>query len=141
ETGVRVFPTLPAADGQRRHWLSIIPSGRGMGDLINEAVLTSIYRANHNITVSTPYFVPSPSVLDALCQAAARGDQVKILVPRNNEWLMVGWASRSYFDTLVEAGVDILLFDGGLLHTSAMLIDEQLAPVGSVTLDTRSFQL
>lgn len=141
ETGVRVFPTLPAADGQRRHWLSIIPSGPGMGDLINEAVLTSIYRANHSITVSTPYFVPSQSVLDALCQAAARGVQVKILVPRKNDSLMVGWASRSYFDTLLEAGVEILLFDGGLLHTKAMLMDEQLALVGSVNLDIRSFQL
>src|SRR5690554_7903734 len=54
---------------------------------------------------------------------------------------MVGWASRSYFDTLLEAGVEILLFDGGLLHTKAMLMDEQLALVGSVNLDIRSFQL
>src|SRR5690554_7536524 len=82
ETGVRVFPTLPAADGQRRHWLSIIPSGPGMGDLINEAVLTSIYRANHNITVSTPYFVPSQSVLDALCQAARSEEHTSELQSR-----------------------------------------------------------
>jgi len=54
---------------------------------------------------------------------------------------MVGWASRSYFDTLLESGVQILLFDGGLLHTKAMLMDEQLALVGSVNLDIRSFQL
>lgn len=55
--------------------------------------------------------------------------------------MIVGWASRSYYDLLLDSGVQILLFDGGLLHTKAMLMDEQLALVGSVNLDIRSFQL
>lgn len=141
ETGERAFPTLAQANGEPRHWLSIIPSGPGLGDLINQVVLASIYRANKSIVISTPYFVPSESVLEALCQAAARGVQVKLLLPRKNDSLMVGWASRSYFDLLLESGVQILLFDDGLLHTKAMLMDEQLALVGSVNLDIRSFQL
>lgn len=141
ETGERAFPVMTEADGEPRHWLSIIPSGPGLGDLINQTVLASIYRANDSIIISTPYFVPSESVLEALCQAAARGVEVKLLVPRRNDSLMVGWASRSYFDILLESGVHILLFDGGLLHTKAMLMDNQLALVGSVNLDIRSFQL
>ena len=66
---------------------------------------------------------------------------MKLLLPRKNDSLIVGWASRSYFDVLLESGVQILLFDGGLLHTKAMLMDDQLALVGSVNLDIRSFQL
>lgn len=141
ETSERVFPNMTEANGEPRHWLSIIPSGPGLGDLINQTVLVSIYRANKSIIISTPYFVPSESVLEALCQAAARGVQVKLLLPRKNDSMMVGWASRSYFDVLLESGVKILLFDGGLLHTKAMLMDDQLALVGSVNLDIRSFQL
>ncbi|PRB76207.1 cardiolipin synthase [Pseudomonas sp. MYb185] len=141
ETGERCFPSVIEPSGLPRHWLSIIPSGPGLGDLINQTVLASIYRANKSITISTPYFVPSESVLEALCQAANRGVQVKLLLPRKNDSLMVGWASRSYFDLLQESGVQILLFDGGLLHTKAMLMDDQLALVGSVNLDIRSFQL
>lgn len=141
ETGERCFPSLPEPTRQPNHWLSIIPSGPGLGNLINQTVLASIYRANHNIVISTPYFVPSEAVLEALCQAANRGVDVKLLLPRKNDSLMVGWASRSYFDVLLESGVQILLFDGGLLHTKAILIDDKLALVGSVNLDIRSFQL
>ncbi|MFA5679618.1 MAG: cardiolipin synthase [Pseudomonas sp.] len=141
ETGERAFPEMPEAISAPRHWLSIIPSGPGLGDLINQAALASIYRANESIIISTPYFVPSEFILEALCQAASRGVKVKILLPRKNDSLLVGWASRSYFDILLEAGVEILLFDGGLLHTKAMLMDKQLALVGSVNLDIRSFQL
>lgn len=141
ETGERAFPCMDEIEGESRHWLSIIPSGPGLGDLINQAALASIYRANKTIVISTPYFVPSESILEALCQAAARGVEVKLLLPRKNDSLIVGWASRSYFDLLLESGVQILLFDGGLLHTKAMLMDDQLALVGSVNLDIRSFQL
>lgn len=141
ETGERVFPVMEKERGEPRHWLSIIPSGPGLGNLINQTVLVSIYRANKSVVISTPYFVPSESLLEALCQAAERGVEVKLLVPRRNDSLMVGWASRSYFDTLLESGVQILLFDGGLLHTKAMLMDNELALVGSVNLDIRSFQL
>lgn len=141
ETGERAFPDMLETAREPRRWLSIIPSGPGLGNLINHTVLASIYRANKSIVISTPYFVPSEAVLEALCQAAARGVEVKLLLPRKNDSLMVGWASRSYFDLLLESGVQILLFDGGLLHTKAMLMDDQLAMVGSVNLDIRSFQL
>src|SRR5690606_18577805 len=90
ETGERCFPSLPEPTRQPNHWLSIIPSGPGLGNLINQTVLASIYRANHNIVISTPYFVPSEAVLEALCQAANRGVDVKLLLPRKNDSVMVG---------------------------------------------------
>lgn len=142
ETGVRrLTPALPSPPNCYK-WLSILPSGPGMGeDLISQAVLSSIYRANDSIVISTPYFVPSEAIFDALCQAARRGVRVKVLVPERNDSHLVGWASRAYYERFLQAGGEIYLFRGGLLHTKAMLMDDQLALVGSVNLDIRSLQL
>ena len=142
ETGIRRLAPAPPSPPTCYKWLSILPSGPGMGeDLITQAVLSSIYRANESITISTPYFVPSEAIFDALCQAARRGVRVKVLVPERNDSHLVGWASRAYYERFLEAGGSIYLFRGGLLHTKAMLMDGQLALVGSVNLDIRSLQL
>lgn len=58
-----------------------------------------------------------------------------------NDSLMVKWASRNYFDTLLKAGVKIYTFTQGLLHTKSILIDNQLVMVGTVNMDMRSFHL
>lgn len=142
ETGVRRLAPAPPSPPSCYKWLSILPSGPGMGeDLISQAVLSSIYRANDSITISTPYFVPSEAIFEALCQAARRGVRVRVLVPERNDSHLVGWASRAYYERFLEAGGEIYLFRGGLLHTKAMLMDDQLALVGSVNLDIRSLQL
>lgn len=142
ETGQRNLPDHYPAPDACNSWLSIIPSGPGVGeDMIGQAVLSSIYRANRSIIISTPYFVPSEAIFDALCQAARRGVAVTVLLPKRVDSLMVHWASRSYFELLLEAGADIKQFDGGLLHTKAMLMDDELALVGSLNLDIRSLQL
>ncbi|MEH6566278.1 MAG: cardiolipin synthase [Halopseudomonas sp.] len=142
ETGLRRLEPAPASMPVCDKWLSILPSGPGIGDdLIGQAVLSSIYRANHSITISTPYFVPSEAIFNALCQAAQRGLRVKILLPERNDSKLVGWASRAFYERFLQAGGEIYLFRDGLLHTKAMLMDDQLALVGSVNLDIRSLQL
>jgi cardiolipin synthase len=142
ETSQRELPEYYPADTQWANWVSVIPSGPGVGeDLIGQAVLSVIYRANKSITICTPYFVPSEAIFEALCQAAKRGVDVNVLLPKHNDSMMVGWASRSYFELLLESGAKIHRFDGGLLHSKVMLIDEEVALVGSVNLDIRSLQL
>ena len=54
---------------------------------------------------------------------------------------MVGWASRTFYTELLEAGVKIYKFHGGLLHTKSVLVDRQVSLVGSVNLDMRSLWL
>ena len=142
ETGLRRLAPAPVSPPACYKWLSVLPSGPGTGeDLIGQAVLSSIYRANDSITISTPYFVPSEAIFDALCQAARRSVRVKVLIPQRNDSRMVSWASSAYFERLLQSGGEIYLFAGGLLHTKAMLMDDQLARVGSVNLDIRSLQL
>lgn len=142
ETGERRLPNLEEPVGVANEWLSIVPSGPGIGDdVIEQILLSSIYRSNHSIVICTPYFVPSESVFEALCQAAKRDVKIDIIVPKNNNSWLVKWASYSYYETLLQLGVCIHNFDGGLLHTKALLVDDELALMGSVNLDIRSLQL
>jgi cardiolipin synthase len=91
--------------------------------------------------MTTPYFVPSDDLLHAICTAAQRGVDVSIIVPRDNDSMMVRWASRAFFSELLEAGVKVYQFEGGLLHSKSVLVDGQLSLVGTVNLDMRSLWL
>ncbi|MGY3013725.1 phosphatidylserine/phosphatidylglycerophosphate/cardiolipin synthase-like enzyme [Ewingella americana] len=72
---------------------------------------------------------------------AQRGVDVSIVMPMKNDSMMVGWASRAFFNELLEAGVKIYQFEDGLLHTKSILVDGQLSLVGTVNLDMRSLWL
>lgn len=117
-----------------------IPSGPDQDHKVIHAVLvSSIYSAVNELVVTTPYFVPAETMMDALCSAALRGVNVTLIVPKKNDSRMVYYASRSNYDDLLEAGVHIAEFDGGLLHTKSVAIDGETCLFGSVNLDQRSF--
>lgn len=102
---------------------------------------TLIGTALTDLTLSTPYFVPDATVLEALCAAAHRGVRVRLILPAQNDSWIVAAASRSYYRRLIEAGVEIHEFNGGLLHAKTLTIDGVVAMVGSSNLDVRSFNL
>ncbi|MDU7483989.1 MAG: cardiolipin synthase [Hafnia alvei] len=147
ETGKRILPPEPEYhslpfEEESGHTIQIIASGPGFPDeLIHQALLTSVYSAREQLIMTTPYFVPSDDLLHAICTAAQRGVDVSIIVPKKNDSMLVGWASRSFFTELLEAGVKIYQFEGGLLHTKSVLVDGQLSLVGTVNLDMRSLWL
>ena len=93
------------------------------------------------ITISTPYFVPDATLLDALCTAAYRGVDVTLIFPARNDSWIVAAASRSYYRRLLEAGCRIHEFEAGLLHAKTFTMDGQVTLVGSSNLDLRSFDL
>jgi cardiolipin synthase len=120
----------------------VIASGPGFPEeMIHQALLTAAYSAREQLIMTTPYFVPSDDLLHAICTAAQRGVEVSIIVPRKNDSMLVDWASRAFFNELLEAGVNIYQFEGGLLHTKSVLVDGQLSLVGTVNLDMRSLWL
>jgi cardiolipin synthase len=99
------------------------------------------HAARHELVISTPYFVPDESIRGALCSAAYRGVETTIIFPaRNDSWIVAG-ASRSYYADLLEAGVQIFEFVGGLLHTKSLTLDGELSLIGSANMDRRSFDL
>ncbi|AKJ42571.1 cardiolipin synthase [Pragia fontium] len=147
ETGKRQLPAPPDTailpfEQEAGHTVQVIASGPGFPEeMIHQALLTSVYSSRKQLIMTTPYLVPSDDLLHAICTAALRGVDVNIIVPKKNDSLMVGWASRSFFSELLEAGVKIYQFEDGLLHTKSVLVDGQLSLVGTVNLDIRSLWL
>lgn len=126
----------------KKHIMQLIASGPGyMENMIHQVLLTAIYSAQEQIIFTTPYLVPSDDILHAVCTAAQRGVEVIIIVPKNNDSLMVKWASRAFFSELLNGGVKLYQFNDNLLHTKSVLIDNQLSLVGTVNLDMRSLWL
>ncbi len=97
--------------------------------------------ARDELTLSTPYFVPDATVLEALCSAALRGVATTLIFPKVNDSWIVAAASRSYYRRLLEAGCVIHEFEGGLLHAKTLTVDGLVSLIGSSNLDLRSFDL
>lgn len=97
--------------------------------------------AQREVVISTPYFVPDSTVLDALCSAALRGVQVTLILPARNDSWIVGAVSRSHYWRLLSAGVHIHEFRPGLLHAKTLCLDGEVSLIGSTNLDLRSFDL
>ena len=85
--------------------------------------------------------MPDEAVSTALLTAAERGVKVTVIMPERNDSRLVHYTCRSYFDTMLGAGIRIYGFKGGLLHTKSVVVDRQVALFGSVNLDVRSFWL
>lgn len=145
ETGERVFPQLPECTintNESLHPIQVVPSGPGMPEnLILQVLSIAMHQANESIRITTPYFVPSADLLETLKMTAQRGVNVELIIPHKNDSLMVKWASRAFYSELLEAGVKIYEFYGGLLHTKSVVIDEKFCLVGTVNVDMRSLWL
>jgi len=105
------------------------------------AILQVIYLAKEEILITTPYFIPGESIVDALCVAALSGLKVKLLVPGISDSKFVNAASKSYYDRLLEAGVNIHLYQKGFVHAKTIVTDQKLCMVGTANMDNRSFEL
>ncbi|HMK27286.1 MAG TPA: phospholipase D-like domain-containing protein, partial [Chitinophagaceae bacterium] len=105
------------------------------------SLLQAINLATEEILVSTPYFIPRESLLDALTVAALGGVSVKLLVPGISDSKIVNAAARSYYGVLLNAGVEIFLYKKGFVHAKTMVVDRKMAIVGTANMDNRSFDL
>ena len=100
-----------------------------------------MFSARDELTITTPDFEPSESMLEALCACAYRGVKTTIIFPAKNDSRIVGAASRSYYGALLDAGVTIYEYVGGLLHTKSLTMDGEVSLIGSANMDRRSFDL
>jgi cardiolipin synthase len=120
----------------------VVPSGPDQDEqIIHEMLITLIYNAKTRLVLTTPYFVPSESMLQAMVSAAHRGVRVSLVVPEKIDSVLVRHASRSYFQDLLEAGVELYAYKGGLLHAKTVTADHNVAMLGSVNMDLRSFSI
>lgn len=105
------------------------------------SLLQAISLSTEELLITTPYFIPGESMLDALMIAAMGGVRVKLLVPGHSDSIVVNAAARSYYDDLLRAGVEVYLYRKGFIHAKTMVIDRKIAVVGTANMDQRSFDL
>ncbi len=98
----------------------------------------SFRNARRSIYLTTPYFVPDHRSQRELCQAAQRGVDVRLLVPRKSDHLLVQWAARAAYAKLLNAGVRIYEYLPRMLHAKTAVVDSIWAMVGTANLDYRS---
>jgi cardiolipin synthase len=118
----------------------------GTGPTVRQSAMPEMFEslfhaARRELVISTPYYVPDESMQDALCSAAWRGVETTIIFPARNDSWIVGGASRSYYASLLTAGVHIYEYVGGLLHTKSLTLDGEVTLIGSANMDRRSFDL
>jgi cardiolipin synthase len=104
-------------------------------------VVNLVYAARRRVVITTPYFIPSQALQEALETAAQRGVDVHLIVDHRKDQFLVANAQRSYYESLLAAGVRIHAYREAFLHTKAVSVDGEIAWVGSCNMDLRSFEL
>jgi cardiolipin synthase len=100
-----------------------------------------IHSARRELVISTPYFVPDEMLLYAITTSARRGVRTVLILPERIDSRIVAATCKSYFAELLNAGVELYLYRGGLLHAKTMIADRSIGLIGSANLDRRSFEL
>lgn len=132
--------TRPTTNG---HVTAQVIAGEPAGDVdvFYTLMFAAINEAQDRITLATSYFVPPASLATALETAALRGVKVRLLVAGRSNYMWTVYAARSYYNSLLEAGVEIHEYTRGLLHSKTLTIDGRWSLVGTPNFDFRSLLL
>ena len=99
-----------------------------------------IAAAKHRVYLYTPYFLPTEALLKALQTAALAGVDVRVLMPRRSDSMMLNEASRSYVSECLRSGIKFYLYTAGMMHAKTLIVDDEYVSVGSTNFDFRSFE-
>ncbi|KAF1712262.1 cardiolipin synthase [Pseudoxanthomonas kalamensis DSM 18571] len=142
ETGDRldVFPTSPLQHADSA--VQLLPSGPAYPFAnARDTVCALAHLARRKLVLVTPYFVPDDATLSALRIAALSGVDVQLILSASNNQRWTAWAQESYYRELLDAGVKIALYRPHFLHAKHLSVDDEMALIGSINLDIRSFAL
>ncbi|MEH7113016.1 cardiolipin synthase [Neobacillus niacini] len=109
--------------------------------VIKNIFFSMITSAKESVWIASPYFIPDEDIFSAIKVAALSGVDVRLLVPNRPDKRIVFHASRSYFPELLEAGVKIYQYERGFMHSKIVIVDHELASIGTSNMDMRSFHL
>ncbi len=145
ETGQRLGVDLGRADNRpsEAEPMQLVPSGPGYLTIPNLRLFTAlVHRAQHKLSLTSPYFVPDDSLLEAITTASYRGVAVELFVSEQADQFVVQHAQASYYEALLEAGVRIYLYPKPtVLHAKHFTVDDVAGVIGSSNMDFRSFGL
>jgi len=124
-------------DPKVRVLASDIRRGRRM---IKDAFLQAMRQARERIWITSAYFLPTRKMLKALCGAAQRGVDVRVIVAGTTDVIPARYAAQSYYPRLLKSGVRVYEWVGTVLHAKTALVDRDWATVGSSNLDALSLR-
>lgn len=131
-------PALPAGD------IMVQTVHHGYDDPwwpVTRSYQTAIAGAQHRVLLQSPYFVPDPTTLDVLLNAAAGGVRVDLITTGWLDKRIPWYAAESYFDRFLAAGGRIWLWDKGFFHAKSLTIDGEACAIGTLNLDMRSLRI
>ena len=136
------FPTIDQNEKIENDVVQIAASGPDSSQpVIFYSLLEAISCAKKSIYITSPYFIPGESLMDALIIAIQSGLDVKLLIPGISDSKMVNTAASAYYTELLQYGAKIYKYNKGFVHAKTMVIDADLAIIGSANMDYRSFDL
>lgn len=122
--------------------LQTVPSGPSYQTKnYQRLIIASIIGAQEQVTITTPYLIPDEGMLQAIEVARLRGVKVRLVTPARSDQIIAGYASRAYYEDFLRLGVEVYLYNRGLLHAKTVTVDDNLGFVGSSNFDIRSFSL
>jgi cardiolipin synthase len=132
----------PQFDDQDHGGVQLIAGGPDREwSVIKNIFFSMIASAKNTVWIASPYFIPDEDIFSALKVAALSGIDVRLLVPNRPDKRIVFHASRSYFPELLEAGVKVYEYSRGFMHSKIIIVDHELASIGTSNMDMRSFHL
>jgi len=122
--------------------IQIVSSGPDSSrEEIKRGYMKMVTSATKNVYLQTPYFVPDDSLLDSLKMAAMSGVDVRVMIPCMPDHMFVYWATYAYVGELINSGARIYVYNNGFLHAKTLVVDGEVASIGSANFDRRSFRL
>ncbi|MDO4545242.1 MAG: cardiolipin synthase, partial [Bacillota bacterium] len=122
--------------------IQIVSSGPDtIKEEVKRGIMKMITSAERSICIQTPYFVPDSSILESLKMAAQCGVDVRLMIPCKPDHPFVYWGTYSYAGELISSGGRVYIYEKGFLHSKTMVVDGEVATVGSTNFDRRSFAL
>lgn len=130
-----------SAEELSRH-VNVISSPADEAHPLRKFFFVSFRCARHRIYLTSPYFVPDDETRELLAERARAGVDVRLLVPsEHTDAKPIRWASHSYYQPLLAAGVRIYEYQRTMLHSKTLVVDGRWSIVGSANLDIRSKEL
>lgn len=123
-------PLQIAASGPDTDWSNIM-----------EAIFVAITNAEDHVYITTPYFIPNSEIVTALQVTSRSNIKVKIIVPKTSDSWIAEYATNSYLESLLEAGVEVYRYTKGFIHAKTMVVDGVFSTVGTTNMDYRSFNI
>ncbi len=104
-------------------------------------LIKMISAAKSSIYIQSPYFIPDASFLDACRIALLSGVEINLMIPNKPDHIFVYWATFANAAELVRYGANVYTYESGFLHAKTLVVDEEVASIGTVNIDARSFRL